>query len=540
MIRSSTRKVESSFPNARVRKREWIVFGAYTALVIALSFYHEMWRDEVRAFSFATSAASWAEMIQGLPHEGHPIVWYAILRIGFALTHSNLVLPIASLLIGIACAWLILRFAPFPFWLRTLAVLGAFLGYELSVSARNYGIGVLFLLLSCIAFQNRAKRPLLLALPLALLANTSVHGMIVAFMILLYWSFDALDAANRSAIMSPASIAAFLLVIGGAAFAFITARPTPDMPWALNRSLELDGILRSILIDPGKGLLGFRDANIAATGEYPWRMTPFRPDVASRILVNAALIWLAFSMRKNLRALAVIVVAILTFEIFFKHVYLGSLRHEGVVLFLILALCWIEVVTRPREIRETTGRRLAIGLLPLFAMQSLALPVLVNRTVKYPESSSRSYGEFIRSNPRYRNAILAGEPDYMMEALPYYVKNRIFMPRQRELTHSVYFDNGTRRQNVLTLTELARVSDSVACAERVPVLLAIALPRPSDRPGEAAVAYRAVFRWTDPEWADFRASFPTVAEFPRATSDEVYRVYEVDPTKACARRPPAM
>jgi hypothetical protein len=120
------------------------------------------------------------------------------------------------------------------------------------------------------------------------------------------------------------------------------------------------------------------------------------------------------------------------------------------------------------------------------------------------------------------------------------VKNRIFMPRQRELTHSVYFDNGTRRQNVLTLTELAGVSDSVACAERVPVLLAIALPRPSDRPGEAAVAYRAVFRWTDPEWADFRASFPTVAEFPRATSDEVYRVYEVDPTKACARRPPAM
>src|SRR5665647_1045938 len=107
-----------------------------------------MWRDEVRALSVATKASSWVSMFSDLHQEGHPGLWYVLLRTAFAITHSNLVLPILALLIGIAAAYLVLRYAPFPFWLRLLTVFGAFLSYEFSVSARNYGIGVLLLLVA--------------------------------------------------------------------------------------------------------------------------------------------------------------------------------------------------------------------------------------------------------------------------------------------------------------------------------------------------------------------------------------------------------
>ena len=127
-------------------RRLWLALGGYTAMLIALAMRHEMWRDEVRAFSVATRAASWGQMLSDLHHEGHPALWYAVLRAGYTITQSNLVLPVATILISIATAYLILRYAPFPFWLRLLAVFGVFLGFELSVMARNYGIGVLFMI----------------------------------------------------------------------------------------------------------------------------------------------------------------------------------------------------------------------------------------------------------------------------------------------------------------------------------------------------------------------------------------------------------
>ena len=130
-----------------------------------------MWRDEVRAFSVATRAPSWPALATSLHQEGHPILWYAILRIGYELTHSHLVLPVASLAIAAVAAFLILRFAPFPFWIRLLMIFGVFLGYEFSVVARNYGIGILLMIAACVAFPARQERPILLAIALALMGQ---------------------------------------------------------------------------------------------------------------------------------------------------------------------------------------------------------------------------------------------------------------------------------------------------------------------------------------------------------------------------------
>src|SRR4029079_3732235 len=147
-----------------------------------------MWRDEVRAFSVAREMSSWGSLISELPFEGHPILWYAVLRVGYALTHSSLVLPIAAGIIAVAAAYLILRYAPFPLLLRLLSIFGAFLGYELSVSARNYGLGVLLMMTSCLAFRRRAERPVLLGISLFLLPNTSIHAAMTTLVILLYWA----------------------------------------------------------------------------------------------------------------------------------------------------------------------------------------------------------------------------------------------------------------------------------------------------------------------------------------------------------------
>ena len=507
----------------------WVIIGAYVLLVVLLAFFHEMWRDEVRAFSVATGMQSWGALLAQLRYEGHPILWYAILRIGFGVTHSNLVLPVAALLFATVASYLILRFAPFPIWLRVMALFGAFLGYELSVSPRNYGIGVMLMILSCIAFRRRTERPIVLALCLFLLANTSIHGVLAVMVFVLYWLLDARDAKQRSEFLSGRGLIAIALIVIGVAFAIYTAKPSPDMAWAVSLDkLDYGKVLRSIFMDPGLGLRGFGMTSITAVSELPWRLTPIDPGVATRIIVDICIAWLFWNLRGNLRALLAIGIAIVGFAVFFRNIYTAGLRHEGIVLFLILSICWIDAE------RKGNAGRLAIGLLPIFALQSLALPVLVHRSIKYQKSSAKAYGQFIRSHPGYANAVLIGEPDYPMESLPYYVSNRIFMPRQREMTDHVVFDNGVKRKNLMSLGELVAVSDSIACAAKAPVLLAIGYP--SFQFGMTGIGhplYRGLsFTWSRPEWVRLGALSP-VAVFSRATTDEVYRVYERD----CRRSP---
>lgn len=517
----------------------WTTLAVYSILLLVLAYHHEMWRDEVRAFSVAINAASWGQLVTDLRAEGHPILWYVVLRVGYAVSHSKLVLPAAGIVVAIGAAYVILRHAPFPVWLRVLALFGAFLGYELSVVSRNYGIGVLFMLLACIAYSSRRERPWLLALMIALTANTSVHAAMASLVLTAYWLSDLFDSETRPAIFSYAGIASVLLALIGVGLALATARPTPDMAWAFSSSkLDVGAVLRSILVDPGKGLIGYRGASIAAAADLPWRFVHVDAMAAARIIVNGCLGWLAWSLRGSWRALIALLITVVGFEIFFRNVYTAGLRHEGIVLFLILAICWMTVMRS--EHPSMLSRRIALGLLPLFAVQAAALPVMAVRYIRYQESNSREYGKFIRSNPAYRDAILVGEPDFMMESMPYYVANRIYMPRQGEFHYRVYFDNGAKRTDVLSLDRLVAISDSIACANRVPVLLAMGYPEFETVPQGATHPLKkgTLFRWDSTSWGSLHLRQPDgrhpVATFPYATTDEIYRVYQVSCRKAQA------
>ena len=68
-------------------------------------------------------------MLSSLHQEGHPGLWYVILRAAFEVTHSNLVLPVIALAIGVALAYVVLRYAPFPFWLRLMTVFGVLISH---------------------------------------------------------------------------------------------------------------------------------------------------------------------------------------------------------------------------------------------------------------------------------------------------------------------------------------------------------------------------------------------------------------------------
>lgn len=501
-----------------------------------------MWRDEVRALTVATRASSWSQLFGGLHQEGHPGLWYVILRCAFALTHSNLVLPVIALAVGTALAYVVFRYAPFPFWLRILTVFGVFVSYEYTVMARNYGIGVLLLLIACVLYGNRSERGLLLGFALALMANTSVHAAVACTMIALLWALDVMDRDRRADLLKIQPLVGLAIALAGAAIAVWSAAPSAEMSYAGPlHHLGLADIAKSIFLDPGVGLKGVYVADIAASAELPWIRWGIDPTIASRIIVDLCLLAVAWGLWPARRHFAVFVVSILSFEILFHSVYPAALRHQGMVAFVIIAICWIAIRDRRTSDTESFAHRIAMGLLPVMLVQSIALPIAVRRHLTHPASSSKALGGFIHATPRLSNAILIGEPDFLMEALPYYVPNRIYMPRQHEYSKTVYFANGGGHQTELTLGQVIDAADSLGCVTQSTVLLSIGYADfAKQATGLTRGAYNAAhFTWTPEDKTRLSSRASMLGDFQGATTDESYEVFELPPLDraTCGSRP---
>lgn len=492
-----------------------------------------MWRDEVRALSVATTAPSWGAMLASLHQEGHPALWYVVLRASFAVTHSNLVLPLIALAVGVVLAYVILRYAPFPFWLRLITVFGVFISYEYTVVARNYGIGILFLLIACVLFRRRADRAMSLGVVLGLMANTSVHAALVCAMIMLLWALDLLDADRRASFLRKETLIGFAIAVVATVLAIWTARPSPEMSYAGPlHQLGIADIARAIFTDPSEGLRRVYVADIAASAEIPWVRLGLDPTIVSRVIVDICLLAIGWALWPSRKHFAVFVASILSFEILFHAVYPAAIRHMGVLTFLLVAICWIAI--RDRNTDGAFAKRVAMGLLPMMLIQSIGLPIAARRHLGHPASSSKALGHFIRVTPRLSKAILIGEPDYLMEALPYYVPNNVYMPRQHEYSRTVYFAKGGRHQVDLTLNDVINVADSLGCANQAPVLFAVGYPEfPLQPAGLIRGAYNAAhFTWTAEDKKRLSSRATMLGDFQGATTDENYEVFELPPLDA--------
>jgi hypothetical protein len=161
-----------------LKARDLAVWVGYCAMLAAAVPWHEPWRDEAQAWLLARDLSIPQLLLHNLRYEGHPGLWYLILW-GPAHLHVAYA-ALGWIAAGIAAAgtYVLLRLAPFPFYLRAALPFTFFLAYQFAVVARSY---VLFpLLCFLIAHVYRESRPVTMAVLLGLLANVSVHGTLVA------------------------------------------------------------------------------------------------------------------------------------------------------------------------------------------------------------------------------------------------------------------------------------------------------------------------------------------------------------------------
>jgi hypothetical protein len=512
---------ESTQPAPTVEPRRSIVatIGIVAVLVLWLAGVifttsrHEYWRDEVRAFTLARAASSPLNLYTLVQYDGHPAVWYLLLYFGISIVDTPLVLPVTSIAVAFAAVVLFMVWAPYPFWFRCLFIFTALVFYEYSVMARNYGVSILLLFVAAVLYPRRAEHPVLLAVALALLANTNVHSALFAALLAAVWAWD-LVADDRKA--ARVRISRYLpLAIVGIGILICVAFTMPR---------ERTILVVSRTLSPEEAVPAATEAVLRPDDTFQDLLPDWLPPKAAILLLYGAIVGLWRRPNLLLAALG----AQLGLGVFFRAAYPGWYRHQGLYVVFLVFLYWVFLETTNRR-RFLRGRGVLFAgglaaLLVLILVDVSKAPGVAWADITGEKSSSRAFGEFLRQSSEYRDAVIVPEPDFALESLPYYADNTIYLPRERRFSPTVSWTTDSRPQ--LTLGELLSAAQEVQSMSARPVLVVLGSMDPRrDQPGEVKYLYDKLFTWNAAELAAFRDATTFVVEFAALEGDEDYRVF---------------
>lgn len=472
--------------------------------------YHEFWRDEVRALTIALEPESIFELFSVLNYEGHPIVWYILLRFCHAIVDSSLALPTASTVVAFAGVFVFFQFAPFPNWQKILFIFGLFPIYEYSVVARNYGLAMPLLFLFAHLYRTRHDNPLALAILLFVLANTSVHACLITAVLALVWVVEYATGERKNLALHLGSFG--LVVLGGVTLLATTFPPSDTvMSNVFSRGLgfgEFIGALFDNVLHPTENLA------------YVF------PEISP--LMRNLVFWGLFSglCVKPIRAVGLVLGTILLGS-FSLLVYEGHIRHQGMFYLLMIVLYWITVAEKgfAASLREWIHRSIvSVGLGGILAVHFFLGGKAIWDEVEQKQSSVKEMGEYInQSSP---NAILIPEPDYLLEAMPYYSNNEIYLIRENryakhaQLTIHVNFD--------LSLDELLEQAQILEVKREKKVLIVLAhLELDGHENHQIEFPFGKTFSWTSQSLERFRDLTQKVNDFKGSNGIENFEVYRL-------------
>ncbi len=503
----------------------WVAAAAavlYAAIVVVTIAHHEPWRDEVVPLSMARDADTLPDLAAALAFEGHPLLWYGLLRGAHAAVGEAWVLKAlnAAFAVGAVSLWL-LR-APLPLWLRCLFAFSTIPLYQYGVVSRSYALGMLLVFAFCALHPRRREHPLAVALVLAALANTHAPGFLIACAAGLSLAVDAALRARGDGAAGPAGpavsrprlAAALAVYAAGLVLAAAVALPDPSHTGTGVRELDAAAVAAGIAraaVWPAGHSQGF----FVLPGPSLW-------------------LWAFFAYLARRPALLCFAAAsLVSMEAFFTLVHAPATWHLGNALLAVVATAWLDAAEpRPpaagRFRRAERGLRAALAgaLGVVLAIHAWFAALQVRADLAGPYSSSRALSERIAAEPELADAVLVGEPDGPVTSLAYYLDQRIYLPREGVFRRWGVAAPTRRRDYDLA----ALLADARGVRERCGCPVVIALGR--DLSGEplqrshAGTRYEETFRVTPEAAREFREATRPLGSFRDArASDENYDVY---------------
>jgi hypothetical protein len=318
------------------RPRNWIAcIFAVLALQCVLVITHKPWLDEWQALQISLQSPTLSALFENLHYEGHPPLWYLMLRAAGRVLPPAWVLPFVQLPVALAIQGLILFRLPFSRLERLLIACNAYVLVDYGAISRSLGLGVLFFVAAILFRHRRVGWLAVAALPMV----DFLFGVLSVLTLPIYWRERRLWAPGAA-----------LWFASGIASAW-TVRPAPDMIPAL----WLTGPVQDGLVEVGRFgavLLPFAMVD----RQIVWNALPTAgPAFLGGILFIAMGLWLLRSDRLSQALFASFVALILVFSV---SVYPLAIRHVSLAAVLLIMLV---AVQRDDDERRPFDVWLAVG-----------------------------------------------------------------------------------------------------------------------------------------------------------------------------------
>ncbi len=124
-------------------------------LQLALIWTHEPWLDEWQALQIALQSPDLSALMENLRYEGHPPLWYLMLRGAAIFVPPAMVLPVVQTVMAMAIQSLIQFKAPFTRLERLLLGSSFFVLFDYGTLSRSLSLGVM-LLITAFAYRRHA------------------------------------------------------------------------------------------------------------------------------------------------------------------------------------------------------------------------------------------------------------------------------------------------------------------------------------------------------------------------------------------------
>lgn len=443
---------------------QWLVGLAENLLILTFivlgivgMLHHELWRDETQSWLLARDSSSVIELFGNAHYEGHPLLWHYCLYLLSRISRNLMTMQVFSLLLATGSVWLIVKRSPFSLLQRGLLAFGYFTLYEYALLSRSYGLGVFLAFLFCALYCQQKLSFWALTAVLALLANTSILGLVMSgalaialyyrltlspsrktlsthfFVLLAAWGLSAFQIGRS--LLNPMGIAGFDADARAAAQSTAIATIEPATHAAIlveNFDKLFQVILKSYLPLP-TFTFHFWNDHLLQVQALPSAIR--LPGLILSGLLTGIILSVAFQRLKQTPLfLSIYGLGSLGMMGLFALVYRGSTRHYGHLFILFLVCLWLAKWSR----RYLDRRR---SLAPTF-YSSIFTIILCAHTFSglyaycsdllFPFSASYQAAQILQLNQLDRLPLL-GLSQRPVSSLSAYLDRPFYYPESRQL-----------------------------------------------------------------------------------------------------------
>ncbi len=505
-IRSSFQACSQALTN-NSNKVENLALILWIFAVVTSILTHELWRDETREYLMAIETDSFAEYFTFAKYDGHPLLWRTILMAMHVLIPHPVVLQTASFVIGFFTVYLIVKHSPFPLVIKTLFIFGIIPFSVNTVDARDYGISMLLFFAIAIFYTKTERHPLVIGILLFLEANTNQYGMYLSCLFLAGWIADS----GFHVLKDKRYLIAAAIALAGVLISYLGTQ-----------------VLDSVFISPEHIARIKWGAVILKSLRHPGEYIHYILHIKTvyRDIFVVGLIVALFVVRPYLGIS-------LFFGFFFFNIVAAAFiypntRHQGVLIGFTMTLYWIALhglQTKEYPGLFKNGRIIFYTVLVAFLVPFLIEQIRINNIIVREEaavekSTAQAVGKYLTTNGQLEKAIIIGSPEYALEPIAFYSKNKIYLVQEKTFRNFVKFAKEFEQHS--SLMDLLASAEELNATYKVPVIIVL---------GHFGVAegkpfgtiYRGMFVMNHLD--KFKEKTIKLAEFNRSLGDENFQVF---------------